>query len=190
LSSEAGKESATLNATINGRSNNSFDRSGISVLLIENLSHDMGISRPVNSGVRLLLNMTNPPPDIIAEVHFLPTESGGRKGPTPSNRFGCPLLFESELFDCVMFLDNIDSISPGSTVTLPIWFLSPDLIKPRLSVGSDFGLWEIGVIANGKVVEILNDASNSRCMCCDGRNLTTHSTRARDSMAFVINFSV
>ncbi len=32
-------------------SNNSFNRSGISIPLIENLSHDVVISRPVNSGV-------------------------------------------------------------------------------------------------------------------------------------------
>ena len=103
--------------------------------------------------------MTRRKPDIIAEVYFLPTELGGRKESTPSNSFGCPLLFEGELFDCVTSLDDVGSISPDSTVTLPIWFLSPSLIKPRLSVGSDFGLWEIGVIANGTVIEILNDSS-------------------------------
>lgn len=108
-----------------------------------------------------MLSMHRRNPDIIAEVHFLPTESGGRRGPTPSNSFGCPFFFEGELFDCVMFLDDIGSIPPGSTVTLPIWFLSPGLIKPRLSAGSEFSLWEIGVIANGKVMEKLDDASNS-----------------------------
>ena len=32
--------------------NSSFNRSGISILFIENLSHDVVVSRPVNSGVR------------------------------------------------------------------------------------------------------------------------------------------
>ena len=36
--------------------NNSFNRSGISPDVIVNLSHDVAVSRPVNSGVRLLLN--------------------------------------------------------------------------------------------------------------------------------------
>jgi hypothetical protein len=57
-----------LNNTINGegsgkeewqrrtKSNNSFNRSGISLPLIVNLSHDVVVSRPVNSGVRFLLN--------------------------------------------------------------------------------------------------------------------------------------
>src|SRR5215212_4481936 len=105
--------------------------------------------------------MTNPPPDIIAEVHFLPTESGGRKQPTPSDRFGCPFLFEGEYFDCVMFLDDVGSIAPDSTFTLPIWFLSPNMIKPRLNVGNTFDLWELHVIANGTVIEILGDSSES-----------------------------
>jgi CheY-like chemotaxis protein len=43
-----------LNDTINGRSNNSFNRSGISSDVIVNLSHDVIVSRPVNSGVRPL----------------------------------------------------------------------------------------------------------------------------------------
>ena len=33
------------------QSNNSLNRSGISLPLIVNLSHDAGVSRPVNSGV-------------------------------------------------------------------------------------------------------------------------------------------
>lgn len=103
----------------------------------------------------------NPIPDIIAKVHFLPTELGGRKGPTPSDRFSCPFVFEGEYFDCVTFLGDIGSIAPGSTVTLPIWFLSPTMIKPRLNVGSVFDLWELGVIANGTVTERLNDISES-----------------------------
>jgi hypothetical protein len=150
----------TLHDENNDVPNNSFNRSANSIAFIDNLNLLALNARPVNSGVRLLLNMKRRSPDIIAEVHFLPTELGDRKGPTPSNRFGCPFLFEGELFDCVMFLGD-SNISPGMTVTLPIQFLSPTLIKPRLSVGSDFGLWEIGVIANGRVTEILDDASES-----------------------------
>jgi hypothetical protein len=37
--------------SINGRHNNSFNRSEISLAFIVNLSHDAVASRPVNSGV-------------------------------------------------------------------------------------------------------------------------------------------
>jgi hypothetical protein len=30
-------------------------------------------------------------PDLIAKIHFFPTLEGGRQGPTPSDKFGCPL---------------------------------------------------------------------------------------------------
>jgi hypothetical protein len=46
--------SATLNDRISGRSNNSFNRSGISYNVIVNLPHDAVDCRPVNSSVRLL----------------------------------------------------------------------------------------------------------------------------------------
>jgi hypothetical protein len=45
-----------LNDTFEGRSNNSFDASGFSALLIDNLNQFADISRRVNSGVRFLLN--------------------------------------------------------------------------------------------------------------------------------------
>jgi hypothetical protein len=40
-----------LNSEIKGRSNNSFNRSGISLNFIVSLSHDAVVSRPANSGV-------------------------------------------------------------------------------------------------------------------------------------------
>jgi hypothetical protein len=43
--------SAELKAFNHGRSNNSFNASGMSLLLIENLPHDAVASRRVNSGV-------------------------------------------------------------------------------------------------------------------------------------------
>ena len=46
--------SADLNDTIEGRSNNSFDASGISVPLIANLNQFADASRRVNSGVMRL----------------------------------------------------------------------------------------------------------------------------------------
>jgi hypothetical protein len=48
------KTDAELNDTILGRSNNSFDASGISVPLIANLNQFADASRRVNSGVMRL----------------------------------------------------------------------------------------------------------------------------------------
>jgi hypothetical protein len=53
---QLGKRNAKLNDRIKGRSNNSFNRSGMSLPFIVNLKASLKISRPVNSGVRFLLN--------------------------------------------------------------------------------------------------------------------------------------
>jgi len=94
-------------------------------------------------------------PDIVAKVQFYSTEKGGRKGPTPSNTYRCPLEFEGEKFDCGLHLEKSGPIAPGATATVPITFLSPELIKPRLKVGSRFTLWEMRAIAEGVVEEML-----------------------------------
>lgn len=94
-------------------------------------------------------------PDFIASVHFFPSSRGGRKGPTPTRIFRCPLEFQGEKFDCGLHLEEVGAISPGMTVTVPITLLSPALVKPRLRVGSSFTLWEMGAIAEGKVEELI-----------------------------------
>ena len=93
--------------------------------------------------------------DIIATVRLYTTEEGGRKGPTPSDVFRCPLEFEGELFDCGLYLDESGPLAPGAEATVPIVFLFPEYVKPRLSVGSRFTLWEVGTIGEGVVDQIL-----------------------------------
>ncbi|MFO1114439.1 MAG: hypothetical protein U1E28_02045 [Beijerinckiaceae bacterium] len=96
-------------------------------------------------------------PDIIAVVHFYPSEQGGRKGPTPPRIFRCPLEFEGEKFDCGLHLEEIGAIAPGITATVPITLLFPELLKSRLKVGSQFKLWELGEIADGVVEKVIAD---------------------------------
>src|SRR5437762_2736828 len=96
-------------------------------------------------------------PDIIASLHFFGTDEGGRNGPTPPKIFRCPLEFDGEKFDCVLHLEETGPLSPGSKATLPITFLFPELIKPRLRIGNEFTLWEMRTIADGVVDEVLLD---------------------------------
>ena len=95
--------------------------------------------------------------DVIATIYFLKTEEGGRAGPTPIKQFRCALKFEGELFDSMLFLDHVGRVAPGQTVQVPIIFLCPDLIKPRLKQGSIFMMWEIRDIARGTVDEVVWD---------------------------------
>ena len=92
--------------------------------------------------------------DILAEVHLLPTQNGGRSRPTPADKFGCPVGIGSEFFDMRIDLSSTGSLSPGQTARLPMAFLRPDFVLPLLHVGSEFTLWEARTIGHGRVIEM------------------------------------
>ena len=92
--------------------------------------------------------------EILARVTFYVTEEGGRKGPTPPTWFGCPFFMDDQMNDCRLLLDGIGSISPGQTVDVPIVFLFPKLVVDRLKVGRKFKLWDMGIIAEGEILEV------------------------------------
>jgi hypothetical protein len=92
---------------------------------------------------------------IRARVHFYETDRGGRKGPIVPPNFGCPLEIDKQSYDCRLLLKDAKPIEPGETIVLPVHFLRPELVLPKLSVGQTFYLWEVGHIAEGEVLEIL-----------------------------------
>lgn len=92
--------------------------------------------------------------DIVAKVSFLPTAEGGRESPTPAMRLGCIFGFEQGLYDCALMLQSLDPIFPGDTVLVPIVFLDPDAIKPKLAVGDGFVLRDYRIFARGTVESI------------------------------------
>ena len=73
---------------------------------------------------------------------------------SPSRRTGGSLGFENEYFECRLDLSEVGSIPPGRHARVPVKFLSPELIVPRLSVGSTFTLWEGKTIGRGRVVTL------------------------------------
>lgn len=56
-----------------------------------------------------------------------------------------------------MILNEIGSISPGEHKQhVPIKFLCPELVLPKLKEGTKFYLWDMRNIAEGVVEEITN----------------------------------
>lgn len=95
-------------------------------------------------------------PDIIARVNLADEKSGGRTNTIPAETFGCPFVFEGEAFDCRLLLDQAGiALAAGISATVPIKFLYPELIKPRLRPGSHFKLWEFRDFAEGEVLEVV-----------------------------------
>jgi hypothetical protein len=93
-------------------------------------------------------------PEIILEVSFKTPEEGGRKNPVVGPQYGCPILIDGEYFDCRMLLDTTQLIL-GKIYRLPVQFLSPHLVLPKLSIGKVVGLWEGKIIGSGKVIQFL-----------------------------------
>jgi hypothetical protein len=93
--------------------------------------------------------------DIIVTVHLFSTEAGGRRGPTPDEKFSCLMAIDAKNFDVRLHLDGIGSISPGQTAIVPVSFLDPEHAKTYCSVGQKFLLKEIGAIGDGVINEII-----------------------------------
>ena len=93
--------------------------------------------------------------DVVVDVEFLSKEEGGRSGPTPATFLGCPFGIDGEYFDCRLLLWEIGALSPGARARIPVAFLSPALVVPKLQAGKPFTLWEGKTIGRGTVVEVL-----------------------------------
>jgi translation elongation factor EF-Tu-like GTPase len=103
--------------------------------------------------------MTQPTPDVIANIRLFSKGEGGREGPTRSDNFGCLFEYNGENFDCRLLLDRVGPIAPGQHATVEVKFLRPELIKPRLQVGSRFSLREGKTIGEGVVESIVQNSA-------------------------------
>jgi hypothetical protein len=54
-------------------------------------------------------------PDALVTVHLLPSERGGRGGPTPDKAFGCIMTIDGVNLDASFRLDRLGALRPGST---------------------------------------------------------------------------
>ena len=95
-------------------------------------------------------------PDIIAAIRLFSKKEGGRSRPLPP-RFGCPIEYKGHKFDCKFWCDDYGGyFEPGMfRENIPIRFLWPEGIVPRLKTGEHFAIWEGGIIGEGIVTEIL-----------------------------------
>lgn len=100
----------------------------------------------------------------LVSITLYSLEHERHRGPLlPDNRFySCPLFFKgiNELssfgYDCRIYIDHYGKkINPGETVhNIYVTFLSPDLVMPWISCGSEFLLWEAGFVGEGVITDI------------------------------------
>jgi hypothetical protein len=98
-------------------------------------------------------------PEIEAEITMLPADANPRKTALRDDitgYYGCPMILTSGNWDCRMvFPDSLGPVEFGKTVTALIQFMNPKEVLPTLRPGDTFQLWEMGIIATGKVKRII-----------------------------------
>lgn len=101
--------------------------------------------------------------DIVAIVRLKSTAEGGRAGPTPSDKWSCLFVVADLTLDCRLLLTSIGSLKPGDVATVPIAFLSPELARQSVGVGTRFTLRESREVGEGEVltVDYPNEAPSS-----------------------------
>jgi len=95
-------------------------------------------------------------PDAFLQVRFKLTSEGGRRSdvgepPEMGEFYACPLFIDGEGFDCRLLLHG-RTIVLGQSYEIPVKFLSPDLVLPKLALGKTVALWEGKEIATGTVI--------------------------------------
>jgi len=102
--------------------------------------------------------ITNRPPDIEAEISFLPTEKGGRRsaalsGYRPTHDFG----LGGTLNDAAHEYIECEAVQPGQTANANMWFIAPEYQEGRLSAGFKFTVQEGShIVGHGTIIKVVN----------------------------------
>lgn len=107
--------------------------------------------------------------DALVTVHLLPSDRGGRRGPTPGKAFGCIMTIDGVNLDVRFRLDSKGPLRPGSTRDVEIDFLDPDFAQPHLRVGEEFELREAAVIGSGTIRHIFMRREGHQRASASGR---------------------
>jgi translation elongation factor EF-Tu-like GTPase len=101
------------------------------------------------------------PPDIEAEITFVPTDRGGRTTPAFSG-YRPQFYYNEQNFDADQEYPDVEAVFPGQTVRAFLRFLSPDVHIDRVRPGLEFEVREgVRIVARGRVTKILNLAKSA-----------------------------
>jgi hypothetical protein len=144
------------------------------IVAIARVMDTLGIGTPRSRGIAATLQCWNawqvsggaapftrpiPPPDLEAEIVFLPSSQGGRStavrsGYRPMHDFRHP----DGLFDAIHEYPDVYWVLPGETARAHLWFVRRELLAGRIPVGGRFTVQEgLRVIGNGRVTRVMND---------------------------------
>ena len=103
--------------------------------------------------------MSEPVPDIVAELRLFPTEANGRLSSICSGEFRGVLGIGSEHFSARWIVPVGEELVPGGRAgTFGIQFLVPEAALPHFRVGAAFTVWEGKEIGSGRVLSVVRNA--------------------------------
>jgi elongation factor Tu len=95
------------------------------------------------------------PPDVEAEITFVPTEQGGRKSAVYSG-YRPQFCYEGQDWDAFHEYPDVEAVLPGQTVRALLLFLSPAAHIGRIHPGMAFEVREGNrVVARGRITRLL-----------------------------------
>jgi translation elongation factor EF-Tu-like GTPase len=107
--------------------------------------------------------ITSRPPDIEAEVSFLPTNQGGKTGSVLSGYRPQHQVMENLQTSGEHFYLNKETVLPGETASANIWFLSPEEYPESIWVGREIEIKEGShLVGMAKVMKIFNPILESK----------------------------
>jgi len=96
------------------------------------------------------------PPDIEAEITFVPTEQGGRKTPAFAH-YRPQFYYDEHDWDAEHEYPDVESALPGQTVRAFLRFGNPAAHFGRVTPGMEFQVREgQRVVAHGRVTKVLH----------------------------------
>ena len=106
--------------------------------------------------------------DVEVELHFVPTDQGGKKNPVRSG-YRPQFFYRGQDWDAQHTYIDRDEVQPGDSVRAYLTFMSPDLHLGHISEGMPFMVREGQlVVAYGRVLRILDLASSAERLSSRG----------------------
>lgn len=91
--------------------------------------------------------------DAFLLIRLFTTHEGGRQSDISGQVYACPILIDGEAFDCRMYLPE-GGLKLGDTYEVPVKFMNPSMVLPKLVPGKEVGIWEGKPIGIGSVVSV------------------------------------
>jgi translation elongation factor EF-Tu-like GTPase len=105
--------------------------------------------------------MNSHDPDIEAEISFLKTDEGGRKGYVGSG-YRPQFFYRGEDHDAIQEFVDKERVYPGETVTVRLSLLHPELLCDHIRVDDLFEIREgLKTVGLGKITRILKLSENA-----------------------------